>query len=106
MWEVEFEAKKYVLKDAWIEVLRPKAEYTLLASLKGMAGVPQFFCGNDVYVDGIKLTTDILRQGLWGNKRRVRVRRRIVSSSIGDHIASFRSKRELISAFRDIAISM
>ena len=106
VWEVEFEGKRYILKDAWVEISRQVPEYTLLASLKGMEGVPQLFCGNDVYIGDVVLSTGLIRHGLWGNAMRVRVRRRVVSSSIGAHIASFRSKRELILAFRDVASSM
>jgi hypothetical protein len=104
VWEVEFEGRRLILKDSWIESSRPMAEYKLLQRLQGVEGVSQFFCGEDVCINGEKLSTDIIRQGKWGIRSKVRVRRRIVSSSIGDHIASFRSKRELISALRDITI--
>ena len=70
-----------------------------------MEGVPQLFCGNDVYISDVVLSTGLIRHGLWGNTMQVRVQRRVVSSSIGAHIASYCSKRELISAFRDIATS-
>lgn len=106
VWEVEFEGKRFILKDSWIESSRLMAEYKLLQRLQGMEGVSQFFCGEDVCINGETLSTDIVRQGKWGIRSKVRVRRRIVSSSIGDHIVSFRSKRELISALRDITIGM
>lgn len=107
VWEVEFENKRYILKDAWVEVSRPVPEYVLLRELVGMKGVPQLFCGGDVSTNDPKvpLSTGILR-GIWGDQNRVRVRRRTVTSTIGDHIATFSSKRELISVLRDIAISM
>ncbi|KAF8219209.1 hypothetical protein L208DRAFT_1219826, partial [Tricholoma matsutake] len=101
VWEVEFEGRRLILKDSWIECSCPMAEYKLLQCLQGVEGISQFFCGEDVCIDGKKLSTDIIRQGKWGIRTKVRVRQRIVSSSIGDHIASFCSKRELISALRD-----
>ena len=106
VWEVKFEGKKYILKDVWVEVSHQVPEYALLASLQGMEGVPQLFCGNDVYIGDVVLSTGLIWHGPWGNTMRVRVWQRVVSSSIGAHIASFHSKRELISAFRDIASSM
>jgi hypothetical protein len=106
VWEVEYENRKYILKDAWVETSRSKPEYVLLAELQGINGVPHFFCGGDVCLDGKTLSTGSIRNNNWGDQRRVRVRRRTVTSSIGAHIATFSSKRELISAFRDIVISM
>ncbi|KAF8241118.1 hypothetical protein L208DRAFT_1056946, partial [Tricholoma matsutake] len=101
VWEVEFEGRIFILKDSWIESSRPMAEYKLLQRLQGVEGIAQFFCGEDVCIDGKELSTDIIWQGKWGIRTKVQVQRRIVSSSIGDHIGSFRSKRELISALHD-----
>jgi Fungal protein kinase len=106
VWEVGFEGQTYILKDSWIKSSRPMAEYKLLQRLQGMEGISQFFCGEDVCINGKTLSTDIVWQGKWGIRSKVWVRQRIVSSSIGDHIASFRLKRELISALHDITIGM
>jgi hypothetical protein len=106
VWEVEFEGKRYILKDAWVEVSRPVPEYRLLAELQGIKGVPQLFCGADVRHNNTTISTGLLRDGLWGDPNRVRIRRRTVTSSVGAHIASFCSKRELISVLRDITVSM
>lgn len=106
VWEVEYNKRRYILKDSWVETSRSEAEHTLLAKLQGIKGVPQFFCGGDVSFNGKLLTTGNIRHNMWGDQKRVRVRRRIVTSSIGAHIASFSSKKELISAFRDIVTSM
>jgi Fungal protein kinase len=106
VWEVEYERKKYILKDAWVKSSCSTSEFSVLAALQGMEGVPQLFCGCDVSINGILLTTGLIRHGLCGDETRSRVRRRVVSSTIGDHVASFSLKRELISAFRDIAVSM
>jgi hypothetical protein len=106
VWEVKHEERRYILKDAWVEASRPVPEYKSLSNLQGMQGVPQLFCGADVCVNGVTLSTGLIRHDLWGDKHRARIRRRIVSSTVGSHIASFRSKRELISAFKDITKSM
>ena len=105
VWEVEFENRRYILKDAWVEASRPVPEFEILKVLDGIKGVPQLFCGGNVCVDGETISTGVIWEG-WGDSARVRVRRRIVTSSIGSHIATFSSKRELISVLRDIVISM
>ena len=92
VWEVEFEGKKYILKDAWVEVSHQVPEYALLASLQGMEGVPQLFCGNDVYIGDVVLSTGLIWHGLWGNAMRIRVQRRVVSSSIGGPYCIFSLK--------------
>jgi hypothetical protein len=94
VWEVRHEEKGYILKDTWVKVSRPVPEYKSLAQLKGTQGVPQLFCGADVSVciNGVMLSTGLIRHGLWGDKNRARVRRRTVSSTVGSHIASFHSK--------------
>lgn len=107
VWLVEYEGMSYILKDSWVEVSRHVSEFKCLEDLKGIKGVAQIFCGADVHVNGVLLTTGFVRSGGgWGDKKRNRVRRRVVLSSIGDHIATFCSKKELISAFRDITSSM
>lgn len=106
VWEVEYEKKKFILKDTWIEKSRVTKEYELLATLQEIKGVPTFLCGDDVSYKGQSITTGVIRNGIWGDQDRVRIRRRIITSSIGDHIASFSSKKELISVLRDIVISM
>jgi hypothetical protein len=106
VWEVEFEKKRYVLKDAWVEASRPIPEYELLKGLRGMKGVPQLFCGGNVVDGKTIISTGLIRGNGWGDSNRIRIRRRTVSSSIGAHVASFSSKRELISILRDIVISM
>jgi len=77
VWEIEFEGKRYILKDSWIESSHPMAEYELLQGLEGMEGVSQFFCGEDVCINGEKLSTDIVWQGKWGIRSKVWVRRDI-----------------------------
>ena len=106
VWSVEYQGKKYILKDSWVEVSRPMPEFQCLEDLKGMKGVAQIFCGGDVHVNKVLLTTGFVRGGGWGDQKRVRVRRRVVLSSLGSHIETFRSKKELITAFRDIVSGM
>ena len=64
VWEVKFEGKKYILKDVWVEVSHQVPEFALLASLQGMEGVPQLFCGNDVYIGDVVLSTGLIWHGL------------------------------------------
>ena len=77
-------------------------EHQHLIHVAEVCGVPEFVCGEDVLVDGKELCTGNLR-GL--QLSTIRVRRRIVTASIGSHISDFRTKRELISALKDIIIS-
>jgi hypothetical protein len=94
VWEVEYERKKYILKDSWVDSLHSTSEFVLLARLQGMEGVPQLFCGCDISINDVLLTTGLIRHGLCGDPTRSRVRQRVVSSTFGDHIASFSSKRK------------
>jgi hypothetical protein len=101
VWKVEYNGKWYILKDAWIEKCRPVSEVEHLKHVAGVEGVPELFCAEDIP----GLSTGNLRLGLNNDKNRERIRRRIVTSSCGSHIATFRSKRELISALKDIVVS-
>lgn len=105
VWKVEFKGESYILKDSWVERSRPCSEIQHLQHIAGVQGVPVLFCGEDVSVDRKVLSTSNIRGGGL-NWPATRVRRRIVTSSVGSHIADFRSKRELISALRDVVISM
>jgi hypothetical protein len=105
VWQVEHCNTHYILKDAWVEKLRPVAEYEHLQHIAGVKGVSELFCFGDVMIDGRLLFTGNIREGLGTNPERGRIRRRIVTCTIGSHIATFRSKYELISAFRDLTIS-
>jgi len=103
VWKVEYRGKNYILKDAWIEKSRPYSEIQHLQHIAGVQGVPDYFCGEDVSVDEKILCTSNIRGC---SLPTTRVRRRIVTCSIGSQIADFNNKRELISAFRDIVISV
>jgi hypothetical protein len=102
VWVVEYNKRKYILKDAWVEKCRPVSEAEHLKTVAGVEGVSEVFCSEDI--EGI--STGNLRRGLYDNENRERIRRRIVTSTCGSHIATFRSKRELISALKDIVFSM
>jgi hypothetical protein len=100
VWEVEYNGRRYILKDAWIEQSRPVSEAEHLKKVAGVTGVPELFCAEDI----TGLSTGNLRFSLNSDKSRERIRRRIVTSSCGSHIATFRSKPELISVLRDIVV--
>jgi hypothetical protein len=102
VWQVEYGGRLYILKDAWVEKSRPFTEIQHLKDIAGVRGVPEFYCGEDVLINGKLLCTGNIR----GVKlATMRVRRRIVTKSFGSPIAHFRNKRELISAFRDVVLS-
>ena len=101
VWIVEHNERKYILKDAWTEQCRPVSEAEHLTKLAGMAGIPKLFCAEDIP----GLSTGNLRCSLNSDKNKHRIRRRIVTSSCGSHIATFRSKRELLLALKDIVVS-
>jgi Fungal protein kinase len=95
----------FILKDSWIEQSRRSDERRHLKRIQGVSGVPVLHGGSDVKISDKLLTTWLIRQGFYGIVGKSRVRRRLVSSSIGVPISQFKTKRELISAFRDIAES-
>jgi Fungal protein kinase len=105
VWEVEHEGGSHILKDAWVERSRPVSEAKHLQNIGEMEGIPMLFCSEDISIDGVPLSTGRLRHGIYGNSDMERIRRRIVTSSCGSHIAEFHSKRELISALKDIVVS-
>lgn len=70
VWEVEYEKKKLILKDAWVESSCSTSEFQVLADLKGMEGVPQLFCGYDVTINGVPLTTGLIQDDLCGDQTR------------------------------------
>ena len=78
---------------------KTRAEH--LKHIAGVRDVPEFVCGEDVSIDGQALCTGNIRGIKSGT---MRVRRRIVTAGIGSHIAEFRTKRELISALRDVVL--
>ena len=100
VWAVEYKNRRYILKDAWIESSRPVSEVEHLKKVAGVEGVPMLFCAEDIP----GLSTGNLRLSINSDRNRERIRRRIVTSSCGSHIATFSSKRELISALRDIVV--
>jgi len=121
---VESNKQQFVLKDSWIEESRPYSEMRHLTRIQGVDGVPVLQHGWDVRMtdrpmisnsETMKpnsettkpelLTTWLICQGNYGIYNRRRVRRRVVSPSIGVPISHFRTVRELISAFRDITKS-
>jgi hypothetical protein len=105
VWEVEHDGTSHILKDAWIERSRPMSEAMHLEKIGEMEGIPKLVCSEDVTINGVALSTGRLRHGVYGNSDMERIRRRTVTSSCGSHIAQFRSKRELISALKDIVVS-
>lgn len=77
------------------------SEVEHLKKAVGIKGVPELFCAEDIPA----FSTGNLRQSLHGDKSKEQIQRQIVTSSCGAHIATFRSKRELISALKDIVVT-
>ena len=102
---VESNDKQFILKDSWIEESRPCSETRHLKRIQGVQGVPVLQHGWDVNIKNELLSTWLIRKGNYGIQERSRVRRRLVSPSIGVPISQFKTKKELISAFRDITQS-
>jgi hypothetical protein len=106
VWIVEHNGTRCILKDAWIEKSCPISEAKHLENTRGMEGIPELVCAEDITIDGVALSMGSVHHGLNGNKNRVQIRHQIVTSSCGSHIAEFHSKCELISALRDIVVSV
>ena len=85
MFEVERNKRRYILKDAWIEKV---SEVEHLKTITGIEGVPEFICAEDIP----GLSTGNLHLGIHSNKNGEWIRRQIVTSSCGSHIATFCSK--------------
>jgi hypothetical protein len=99
VWIVSFEGKLYILKDSWIQDSHVKSEVSFLErmSVPELAGrVPTLVCGGDVLINDVRDCTGRYRVDLAGYPYSQRVHRRTVSSSIGQPLTTFRSKREFI----------
>jgi protein kinase-like protein len=90
----------YILKDSWIQVSHVDSEVSFLkqmsVSTKLEGRVPKLICGGDVTIESIKDCTGQYRVDLAGYPHSQRVHRRIVTSTIGEPITMFRSKKEFL----------
>lgn len=102
---VESNNQQFILKDSWVETSDPYSEMRHLKRIQGVQGVPVLEHGWNVKILNEVLSTWLIRRGNYGSILGSRVRRRLVTSSIGVPISQFKTKRELISAFRDITES-
>jgi hypothetical protein len=88
----------YILKDSWIQVNHVGSEVSFLeemsTSLEGC--VPKLICGGDVTIDNIQDCTGRYRVDLAGYPYSQRVHRRIVTSTIGEPLTMFQSKKEFL----------
>jgi hypothetical protein len=96
VWIVIHNGIKYILKDSWV---REDGLHNEVARLRRMSAhkelkdrVPTLICGGDVFINGIKDSTQRYRNTCGFH----RVHRRIVTSPIGESIVSFKSKKEFI----------
>jgi hypothetical protein len=92
----------YILKDSWIQESHVGSEVSFLkgiskskkATLKGR--VPELICGGDITIKGYSDKTGRFRVDLAGYPYSQRVHRRIVTSTIGEPLTMFQSKKEFL----------
>jgi Fungal protein kinase len=96
----------HILKDSWIQSSHVESEVSFLAHMSKRTqlegNVPNLICGGDVIINDVKDCTGRYRVDLAGYPYSQRVHRRIVTSTIGEPLTSFRSKKE----FLNIMISL
>ena len=88
----------YILKDSWIQASHVDSEVSFLKqmSTKLEGYVPKLICGGDVTVKDVKDCTGRYRVDLAGYPYSQRVHRRIVTSTIGEPLTMFQSKKEFL----------
>jgi hypothetical protein len=97
---VELNNQQFILKDSWIEQSRPYSEMRHLKRIRRVQGVPILHQGWDVKIFKDKLlSTWLIHANNYGIYERSRVRRRLVSATVGVPISQFKTQKELISAF-------
>lgn len=106
VWEVSEGGKRYILKDSWIQHKSTISEVETLKLMQGLQNVPFLYDSEDVLVQGQVDDMRVLRGDGWGHEGNSRVHRRLVLGPVGVHISMFRTRRELISAFRDIVVGL
>jgi hypothetical protein len=89
----------YILKDSWIQESHVDSEVSFLEMMsERLEGrVPKLICGGDVITKGVKDSTGQYRIDLAGYPYSQRVHRRIVTSTIGEPLTKFQSKKEFLS---------
>lgn len=99
VWIVSLEGQLFTIKDSWIQDKHVQSEVSFLAqmSISKLEGcVPHLVCGGDIIINGAKDCTSHYRVDLEGYPYSQRVHHRIVTSSIGQSLTTFWSKREFI----------
>ena len=95
----------YILKDSWIQESHVDSEVSFLrliseskmTNFKGR--VPELICGGDITIQNYSDNTGRYRVDLAGYPYSQRVHRRIVTSTIGEPLTSFQSKKEFLNIF-------
>jgi len=102
--------KQVVIKDAWPLVSRALVEERALRRLDGVPGIPvvaQIVAVSFTRYEGGRChqdSTAAFRKSVVSSAAGHRIHRRLVMSSVGARMSTFRSLSELIGAFRDIII--
>jgi len=98
----------YILKDSWIQSCHVESEVSFLNKLsrKLEGHVPNLICGGDVTIKGVQDSTGRYRVDLAGYPYRQRVHRRIVTSTIGEPLTMFQSKKDFLNVMISFIQSM
>jgi len=88
----------YILKDSWIQESYVESEVSFLSKMspKLEGRVPKLICGGDVKIKDVKDSTGRYRVDLAGYPYHQRTHRRIVTSTIGEPLTMFHSKKEFL----------
>lgn len=89
----------YILKDSWIQESHVDSEVLFLKDIKKAAlsgRVPELICGGDITIKNYSDKTGRYRVDLAGYPYSQRVHHRIVTSTIGEPLTMFQSKKELL----------
>jgi len=105
VWVVVHDGVTYILKDFWVHEDSTHNEIAHLRKMKDhkeLEGhVPTLIYGGDVVINGVKDSMQRYRSARCTHH----VHRRIVTSTVGQPITSFKSKKELIKVIMDIVES-
>jgi hypothetical protein len=100
-WRVRKDVKDYVLKDSWIHNGRTASEIETLKLIFDVEGVPKLIAGEEVKLPNGKVdSTNLRRHGITHDEERLH--RRLVMEPVAEPLSSFKSKKELIGAIKDI----
>lgn len=97
---LDLDEHDFVIKDAWLEEGLIDHEPAILEHISDIEGVPKLVKAWSVQFDGRDDTTSRHRPSQWDRDLTprfvTRVHRRLLLTSVGDPLSSFRSQREFL----------